>query len=173
MVTSSSTAIGHALAPGSDLTNEAQRLIYHEADLLDQGRYDEWFSLFSNTATYWIPSWKSEFELVEDVTKELSYIYLTHDMLRDYVVRMNSSSAFVMGPGLRTTRLIGNLQFEDGQPMCVNSRWVMHVYRRHQSELFSGQCKHEFVVQEGRLLIAAKRVVLINDQFEFGHMPLV
>lgn len=155
------------------VSNEVQQLIFREAELLDQGNYQEWLALYTDDATYWIPSWKSEFELVENVSQELSYIYLTPDMLRDYVVRMSSASAFAVGSGLRTTRLIGNLQCAGDDPVCIGSRWVMHVYRRHQSELFSGRCEHKLVMRDGRLRIAAKTVVLINDQFEFGHMPLV
>lgn len=174
MVTSASKPVNDTSdGVAYDVSNEAQRLIFREAELLDQGNYQDWLTLFSDDATYWIPSWKAEFQLVEDVTRELSYIYLTHDMLCDYVVRMSSASAFAIGPGLRTTRIIGNLKCATEDALCVSSSWMMHIYRRHQPELFSGRCEHKLVMRDGRLQIAAKTVVLINDQFEFGHMPLV
>ena len=31
------------------------RFIYHEARLLDEKRWDEWYSLFSEDAHYWVP----------------------------------------------------------------------------------------------------------------------
>jgi 3-phenylpropionate/cinnamic acid dioxygenase small subunit len=49
----------------------------------------------------------------------------------------------------------------------------MHIYRANAPELFSGDCEHRLVREEGKLKIAAKKVLLINDKFEFGYMPLV
>lgn len=152
---------------------EAETLLFEEAALLDAARYSDWLALYAREATYWIPSWKSESELVGDPSRELSYIYLTRDMIQDYTVRMQSGLAFVATPALRTTRVIGNVRLDPERGGVVRSKWVMHVFRKNGSEIFSGDCEHVLVREQGALRIAAKKVVLINDQFQLGYMPLV
>lgn len=153
--------------------DEAEVLLFEEAALLDAGRYADWLALYAREATYWIPSWKSEGELVGDPSRELSYIYLTRDMIQDYSVRMASAHAFAASPGLRTTRIIGNVQLHPDRPGVVRSKWLLHVFRKAGSEIFSGDGEHVLVREHGALRIAEKKVVLINDRFELGYMPLV
>ncbi len=153
--------------------DEAENLLFEEAALLDAERYADWLTLYAREATYWIPSWKSERELVGDPSRELSYIYLTRDMIQDYTVRMTSGLAFAASPGLRTTRIIGNVRTDPERPGAVRSKWLLHVFRKAGSEIFSGDCEHVLVHEDGVLRIAAKKVVLINDRFELGYMPLV
>ena len=153
--------------------DDAEVLLFEEAALLDAERYADWLALYAREATYWIPSWKSERELVGDPSRELSYIFLTRDMIQDYTVRMTSGQAFAASPGLRTTRIIGNVQTHAERPGVVRSKWLMHVFRKAGSEIFSGDCEHVVVCEDGALRIVAKKIVLINDRFELGYMPLV
>ena len=152
---------------------DAEALLYEEARLLDAGRYSDWLGLYAAEATYWIPSWKSGSETVGDPKRELSYVHLSRDSIRDYTVRMESGMAYATQPVLRTTRVIGNVLLDGEQDGVVRSKWIMHVHRAHASEVFSGDCEHRVVREDGKLRIAAKKVVLINDRFEFGYMPLV
>jgi 3-phenylpropionate/cinnamic acid dioxygenase small subunit len=152
---------------------DAESLLFEEARLLDAGKYQDWLALYAAEATYWIPSWKSAGEPVSDPKRELSYIYLPRDMIRDYTTRMESGAAYVAQPILRMTRLVGNVMLDREQNDVVRSKWIMHIYRANAPELFSGDCEHRLVREEGKLKIAAKKVLLINDKFEFGYMPLV
>ena len=34
----------------------AEAFLLHEARLLDEARWDEWLALFTDDATYWVPS---------------------------------------------------------------------------------------------------------------------
>jgi 3-phenylpropionate/cinnamic acid dioxygenase small subunit len=86
---------------------------------------------------------------------------------------MESGAAYVTQPILRMTRLVGNVMLDREQNDVVRSKWIMHIYRANAPELFSGDCEHRLVREEGKLKIAAKKVLLINDKFEFGYMPLV
>ena len=42
-----------------DLMREIEDLLYTEADLLDERRYDEWLELFTDDVTYWMPMRKN------------------------------------------------------------------------------------------------------------------
>ena len=45
------------LAPRSDVTiDEAERLIYLEAELLDEWRLDDWLKLYTGDMTYLVPT---------------------------------------------------------------------------------------------------------------------
>src|SRR4051812_3532651 len=43
--------------PGEAVANdEVQRLLFHEARLLDDRRYDDWLATFTPECLYWVPS---------------------------------------------------------------------------------------------------------------------
>ena len=34
---------------------ELEQFVYHEASLIDEKRFDEWYELFTDDARYWMP----------------------------------------------------------------------------------------------------------------------
>ena len=46
-----------AVVPATEaLTFELERFIYHEGNLLDDRRYEEWLELLADDVTYWLPN---------------------------------------------------------------------------------------------------------------------
>ena len=88
-------------AAADDISREAAaELIYRESMLLDQHQWEEWLSLYSTDAVFWMPSWGSESELITDPELELNLIYFKNrDGLEDRVFRGISL--------LRSARLLG------------------------------------------------------------------
>lgn len=153
--------------------HEVEKLIFAEARCLDDRRFEDWLALYTADATYWIPSWKSQTETVDDTGRELSYLYLDHAAMEDYVVRMQSGTAIVADPPLRTTRLITNLLIDEGAADIVSTSWMLHTFRRNENEIFSGSGEYRLRREDGALRIAAKKVVVINDPVSSGRLPVV
>jgi benzoate/toluate 1,2-dioxygenase beta subunit len=67
-------------------------------------------------------------------------------------------------PRSRTSRLVGNITLEeiDGESCTVRSKFLMIEYRREQQRLFGGTALHRLVQSDGRIMIAWKRVDLVN-----------
>ena len=67
-------------------------------------------------------------------------------------------------PLSRTSRMIGNVSIEEtGKGFAtVRSKFMMIEYRREQQRLFGGTALHRLVQADGRIMIAWKRVDLVN-----------
>jgi benzoate/toluate 1,2-dioxygenase beta subunit len=67
-------------------------------------------------------------------------------------------------PRSRTSRIVSNVSIEDGDSTActVRSKLLMVEYRREVQRLFAGTALHRLVQSDGLILIAAKRVNLLN-----------
>ena len=132
----------------------------HEARLLDDGKFDTWLALFTPEAWYWVPSEPGQVDPVQTV----SLIYDDRRLLETRVRRLASPRMYSQEPRSRTSRMIGNVSIEEsGKHACTaRSKFVMIEYRREQQRLFGGTALHRLVQAEGRIMIAWKRVDLVN-----------
>src|ERR1700675_5173993 len=137
-----------------------ERFLLHEARLLDDGKFDDWLALFTPEAWYWVPSEPTQADPVETV----SLIYDARRLLETRVRRRASPRIYSQEPRSRTTRMIGNVSIEEsGKNACtVRSKFIMIEYRREQQRLFGGTALHRLVQADGRIMIAWKRVDLVN-----------
>jgi 3-phenylpropionate/cinnamic acid dioxygenase small subunit len=150
-----------AAAAKLDVQNCGDFLVY-EARLLDEGRFDEWLTLFTGEATYWVPSEPGQSSPLDTV----SLIYDDRRLLETRVRRLASPRIYSQEPRSRTSRIVTNVSVEDGgsqQRSCqVRSKFTIVEYRREQQRVFAGTYFHRLVVEESSIRIASKRVNLIN-----------
>jgi len=145
--------------PSLDL-HACEQFLLHEARLLDDGKFDEWLALFTPEAWYWVPSEPDQADPIETV----SLIYDDRRLLETRVRRLASPRMYSQEPRSRTSRIIGNVSLEEtGNGFCTaRSKFVMVEYRREQQRLFAGTALHRLVLSGGRIMIAWKRVNLVN-----------
>ena len=132
----------------------------HEARLLDEGKFDAWLALFTPDALYWVPSEPDQADPVGTV----SLIYDDRRLLETRVRRLASPRMYSQEPRSRTSRLVGNITLEEfnGESCTVRSKFLMIEYRREQQRLFGGTALHRLVQSDGRIMIAWKRIDLVN-----------
>src|SRR6204780_1481588 len=137
-----------------------ERFLQHEAQLLDDGQFDNWLALFTPEAWYWVPSEPDQ----ADPFATVSLIYDDRRLLETRVRRLSSPRMYSQEPRSRTSRMIGNVSIEEtGKGFAtVRSKFVMIEYRREQQRLFGGTALHRLVQTDGRIAIAWKRVDLVN-----------
>src|ERR1700728_930256 len=137
-----------------------EQFLLHEARLLDDGKFDEWLALFTPEAWYWVPSEPGQADPFETV----SLIYDDRRLLETRVRRLASPRMYSQEPRSRTSRMIGNVTIDenDGNSCTVRSKFMMIEYRREQQRLFGGTARHRLVQVDGRIMIAWKRVDLVN-----------
>jgi len=145
--------------PALDL-GACEQFLLHEARLLDDGKFDDWLKLFTPEAWYWVPSEPDQTDPIETV----SLIYDDRRLLETRVRRLASPRMYSQEPRSRTSRIVGNVSLEEsGKDACtVRSKFVMVEYRREQQRLFAGTAIHRLVQTGGRIMIAWKRVNLVN-----------
>ena len=137
-----------------------EQFLLHEARLLDESKFDEWLALFTPEAWYWVPSEPDQADPVETV----SLIYDDRRLLETRVRRLASPRMYSQEPRSRTSRIVANVTIENAEnnACTVRSKFMMIEYRRGQQRLFSGTVLHRLLQSNGRIMIAWKRVNLVN-----------
>ncbi len=136
------------------------QFLLHEARLLDEGKFEDWLALFTLDAWYWVPTEPDQADPVETV----SLIYDDRRLLETRVRRLASPRMYSQEPRSRTSRIIANITVEgvERNSCTVRSKFMMIEYRREQQRIFGGTVVHRLVQAGGRILIAWKRVDLVN-----------
>ena len=151
--------VAPAVAAAFDL-HRCEQFLIHEARLLDEGKFDEWLSLFTSEAWYWVPSEPDQVDPHETV----SLIYDDRRLLETRVRRLASPRMYSQEPRSRTSRIIAGVTIEanDRASCTVRSKFMMVEYRREQQRIFAGTAHHRLVQSDGRIMIDWKRVDIVN-----------
>jgi 3-phenylpropionate/cinnamic acid dioxygenase small subunit len=144
-----------------------ERFLYREAALMDEHRYDEWLGLWAADARYWVPCNADDV----DPARQVSIIYDDRTRLVERIDRLKSGSVQAMDPKPRMRRLISNIEAdENGAGLTVTSNFILCMARGTTQQLWSGRSIHTLRREGDGFRIAAKKVLLINNDQE---MPLL
>jgi len=143
---------------------EVEDLLYHEADLLDSWRLDDWLELLTDDATYYIPPNDNPnadarytlFTIADDIVR-----------LRERVIRLKDPNCHAEFPPSRTRRMIGNVRITgvDGDEISAVANFIIHRFRYNDLDrVFVGHYRYKLKRQGGRLKIAERRAILDEQQ---------
>ena len=148
---------------------QALELVAKEAMCLDEQRWDDWLDLYTENAVLWVPTWRSEYELIDDPMTELSFMYLEgREFLQERVRRVVSGRSVASMPIPRTAHLVSGSvagSEDGGQTVTVKSAWHSSIYLHKDADLvsYAGRYEHRLVWQGNAYRIEEKKVILIND----------
>jgi 3-phenylpropionate/cinnamic acid dioxygenase small subunit len=143
---------------------DAEDFLVHEARLLDEARFDEWLSLFTPEAHYWVPSEPNQASALDTI----SLMYDDRRLLETRVRRLASPRIYSQEPRSRTSRIVTNVTIEgvggNSTPGStdVRSKFMIVEFRREEQRIFAGTYRHTLLVTGGDIRIALKRVDLVN-----------
>jgi p-cumate 2,3-dioxygenase beta subunit len=149
---------------------EVEDFLFHEAELLDAWRLDDWLALLTDQCGYYVPPTDRP---EADHRDTLFIVADDHTRLVERVKRLKDPSCHAEYPPSRTRRLIGNVRVEtvDGV-IRARSNFIVHRHRRGgDTRVFSGEYRHLLVRRGEGLRIAERRAVL--DAHELGQMGMV
>lgn len=153
---------------------EAEDLLFREARLLDERKFDAWIDMYAEDVVFWMPAWKDETTPTSDPETELSLIYYEgRQNLADRVWRLRSGLSTASSIPVRVSHIVGNVMVEDGETGAngegnepvVLSAFTAHHHdvRSNRTHVFFGHYRHVFRQVDGQWLIAAKTILLMND----------
>jgi len=126
---------------------EIEQFYFHEARLLDDHRFDEWFALFSEDVRYWVPSRsnrlkqsnhdgmsvRGEFSLFDDDKRTLGW----------RVKQQRSFSHWAENPRSRTRHLVSNIWIspsEKENEIDVRSNFICYRNRlQDEVDIWAGE----------------------------------
>ena len=120
------------LDPAATVTRaEVEDFLYHEADLLDSWRLDEWLGLLTDSAEYYVPPNDKPdgdhrftlFTVADDIVR-----------LRERVIRLKDPNCHAEYPPSHTRRLITNVRITgmEGDLILVAANFAIFRHRRNE-----------------------------------------
>jgi p-cumate 2,3-dioxygenase subunit beta len=142
------------------ITRQAvEDFLYEEAALLDEWRLDEWLELFTEDATYEVPSTDTP---DGDPQNTLFLIADDKTRIRSRVAQLLGKSAWAENPPSRTRRMISNVRIRqvEGEAIHVTANFVVYRLRFEQMDTYIGRYEYTLVPRDGRLKIRARKAIL-------------
>jgi 3-phenylpropionate/cinnamic acid dioxygenase small subunit len=148
-----------------------QHFLWHEARLLDSGRFEEWLELFTEDATYWVPLEREQ----KDPYRTSSIIHDDRTLLGLRVKQLRHPRAHARVPLARTVHQVGNVMVEKDSPeeLVVASTLSVIEFRNEKQRLYGALVEHRLRRNKGSYRIARKRVDLVNSEGELDGIAIL
>ena len=147
--------------------------LYEEVRMLDEGRFEEWLTLWTADGHYWMPLNYQQ----TDPILETSLMYEDQFMLRLRVERLAGARTFSQKPKSRCHHVIQRpwvdaMDAEAGQIATVTQMHYVET-RLDEQFLLALTARHDLLVRDGALKIAQKRVDILNCDAAFRNIQLL
>lgn len=151
------------------LRHRVEAFLFHEAELLDERRFDDWLALFAPDIRYVMPlrtnRGRREMHLEYSGDHESAYFDEDLGSLEMRIRKFSSGSNWAEDPPSRTRHLIGNLRLRQGEDGRIEARSAFIVYRNRlerQTEIFAGE-RQDVLRPEGESFRIARRRILLDQ----------
>ncbi|MBL4744588.1 MAG: aromatic-ring-hydroxylating dioxygenase subunit beta [Cycloclasticus sp.] len=152
-----------------DTWNSLCSVLYEEAASLDEQRWDDWLSLYTDDCVYWVQAWNGEHELANNPENEVSLMYMDNKtMLEDRMWRFTSGASPASTPLPRTNHLVGNISLVElsTDKAVLKSHWQVASYRFRELTQIAGRSCYTLRLENGQWKIAHRQTVIVNDQVQ-------
>jgi 3-phenylpropionate/cinnamic acid dioxygenase small subunit len=151
------------------MTGGIERFIYHEARLLDEKRWDEWFALFTGDGHYWVPLTRNQ----PDAEYHTSLAYEDTLLLRLRIERLRRRPPS-QHPESWSQHVLQQPEIEsqDGCAVVTRTPFCYAEARGDAIQTLTGVVLHYLVQQDGALRIRLKRVNLLNCEAALPSVQL-
>jgi 3-phenylpropionate/cinnamic acid dioxygenase small subunit len=154
-------------------------LLFHEAELLDTGRFEDWLDLLTEDAEYRMPARLTTRDRTATGFSDTTNIFSDNlASLRVRVARLGTSFAWAEDPPSRTRHFVTNVRVNrSGHPdeLEVRSNLLLYRIRSDQAmpDLFSGE-RHDLLrLTEGSLRLARRIIYLDQTLVNARHLSIL
>jgi p-cumate 2,3-dioxygenase subunit beta len=150
---------------------EVEDFLYYEATLLDEWKLDEWQTLLTDDACYYVPP---NDKLDGDHRSTLFTIADDRERIRQRIIRINDPNCHAEYPKSRTRRMISNVRIAgvDGEFVTVTANFVCYRFRRSERirEYVGG---YRFILKRAGDSFRIKERRVFIDAHELGSLGSV
>lgn len=151
--------------------------LYREARLLDESKFDEWLSLFTEDATYVLP-------IKDGPPPEPALIRDSRARMEERVYRLTQTMAHAQNPPSRTQHDITNVELLGQDPtgeLLVACNQSVHELRPGDVfhvglatvRSFHARCQYRLVPTDGDWQIREKRCLLLNREYPMYNLTFI
>jgi len=147
---------------------EVEEFLYHEAELLDERRYEDWLDLFAEDARYWMPMRRNvpadepEREFTREGT-DVNWFDEGKDTLTRRVKQILTGVHWAEQPPSRICHMVSNVQILDAGPdeVRVKSRFLLYRNRvETETDFLVGKREDVLRRVDGGFKIARRKIIL-------------
>ena len=157
------------------LKEEVERFLYHEAELLDERRYEEWLDLFTEDVRYWMPMRRNvpaEAPALEFTREGLDVNWFDEgkDTLTRRVKQIRTGVHWAEQPPSRICHMVSNVQIvaepaddaaSASAETAVKSRFLIYRNRvETETDLLVGKREDVLRRVDGAWRIARRKIML-------------
>ena len=148
--------------------DEIATFLFHEAELLDDGRYRDWLALLSDDVVYQVPvRIAKEREGGTGVSEEMFHLDEDRQSLELRVERLEAGFAWAEDPPSRLRHFIANVRMEpraDGEEVTARSNVLIYRGRwdRPEHDLLSAE-RHDLLRRSTDGWRLARRRVILDS----------
>ena len=154
------------------LMREIEDFLHYEAELLDERRFEDWLTLFTDDVHYWMPIRKNlPFDqAARDITDEndVAWIYDDKITLTKRVKQILTGIHWAEEPLSRTSHLVSNIRLAtpadlvaEGATALIKSRFLVHRNRLEtETDFFVGRREDTLRRVAGQLRIAKRKIII-------------
>jgi 3-phenylpropionate/cinnamic acid dioxygenase small subunit len=150
---------------------DAETVLYREAYLMDEHRYEDWLALWDETLTYWVPCGGEG----KDPKKEVSIIYDDRTKLQDRIARFLSGDVISQDPPRPMRRVVSNvevLESSEGR-VALASNFMLVQAGMHDQVIWAGRSTHHLRRRGNDFAMSFKKVVLVNNSLEMPSLQFL
>ena len=151
----------------------AIQLVYHEARLLDEKRFAEWYALYTEDALYWMP-------LTRDQPLDQAHTSLFYEdklLLKVRIERLRHPNAFSQQQPSFCQHVLQQPALESGDPesgQCIIRTPFLYMEAQLDHQLLlAGVAFHHPVMQAEGWRIRMKQVELLNREAALPSIQLL
>ncbi|MGC2414899.1 MAG: 3-phenylpropionate/cinnamic acid dioxygenase subunit beta [Stellaceae bacterium] len=164
----------------ADVLREVEQFLYREARMLDDRRFHEWLTLFTDDVRYWMASRTNRYPksskaisildpdryVEDDVGREdeLAVLDETKETLTGRVARLDTGMAWAEDPPSRTRHMISNIEIEPGDvdsELRVYSNFIAYRSRAETEQDFYVGARQDVLRRvDGEWKIAYRKLIL-------------
>ncbi|MGH2820790.1 MAG: aromatic-ring-hydroxylating dioxygenase subunit beta [Actinomycetota bacterium] len=172
--------------PGTELATptveQAKELLFLEARLLDERRYEEWLELFTEDGLYWLPIHHDGG--TADPRSAVSVIYDDSERRGERVFRTLHTPVLDQNPPSRTIHLVSNVEVDgeaeegDAAVRCVQIIAEMRPGGPGQvglgePRMFAARCRYGMRLVDERWRISLKKLMLIDSDRPLYNLTFI
>ena len=143
-------------------TEDLSRLVYLEARLIDERRFDEWYALYADDAFYWVPLVPGQ----ADGENHTSLMYEDKLLLRLRIERFGNPRSYSLHPQVRCLHVLQQPELESAD--AAAGCWTMRTNELYvetqgaRKQVYAAVVRHTLSMIDGALRIRLKRVDLLD-----------
>jgi 3-phenylpropionate/cinnamic acid dioxygenase small subunit len=150
--------------------DEVEAFLYHEAELLDERRYEEWLELFTEDAHYWMPMRRNvpADEPEREFTRagaDVNWFDEGKDTLTRRVKQIRTGVHWAEQPPSRTCHMVSNVQILEARAdeVAVKSRFLLYRNRVETETDFLVGKREDLLRREGGALRITRRKIILDQ----------